>query len=99
LCLFIININEHGFPHFLIRTQFPCRLARNSVTIGSSEELVDACRQYSGNDSLEIRTSVKPKTMASPQRRNFWKYFCINNKHSVGGQKDKEVEVFYESKN
>lgn len=37
----------------------------DSVTIASSEELIDACEQYVGQKVLRITTYVKPKTTAA----------------------------------
>jgi hypothetical protein len=38
----------------------------DSITIASSEELVDACEQYVGQKVLRITTYVKPKTTTQP---------------------------------
>ncbi|KAG7338421.1 PB1 domain containing protein [Nitzschia inconspicua] len=38
----------------------------DSVTIASSDELVDACEQYVGQKVLRIHTNVKPNTMVAP---------------------------------
>jgi hypothetical protein len=47
----------------------------DSITIASSEELVDACEQYVGQKVLRITTYVKPKTTAP---------------HTVGGAPEKK---------
>ncbi|KAG7374563.1 PB1 domain containing protein [Nitzschia inconspicua] len=39
----------------------------DSVTIGSSEELVDACEQYVGQKLLRIDTSSQPNTTVAPE--------------------------------